>query len=131
MTQDTLSESSLHLAGLARQAAACLEVAGNSERVGPDKKSILRMLRRSARRATRLGTSAGTPMSVSVFGPSQAGKSFLVSVLARPDGGRLVVDFGGNHLDYIRARKAKAKAPALSPALPPRAKPCRTAFPST
>ena len=42
-------------------------------------------------------------MSVSVFGPSQAGKSFLVSVLARPSEGRLVADFPGpgGQLDYI------------------------------
>lgn len=103
MTQEKLSESCLHLADLARQASTWLDAPGNSDRVGPEKKSILRMLRRSARRATRLGKSARTRMSVSVFGPSQAGKSFLVSVLARPDGGRLVADFGGTHLDYISA----------------------------
>ncbi len=102
MTQEKLAESCIHLANLARQAAAWVEVAGNSDRVGQERKSILRMLRRSARRATRLGKLAGTRMSVSVFGPSQAGKSFLVSVLARPEGGRLAADFGGHELDYIR-----------------------------
>jgi hypothetical protein len=43
-------------------------------------------------------------MSVSVFGPSQAGKSFLVSVLARPATGPLTADYAGpgGQLDYIR-----------------------------
>lgn len=102
MTQDALSQSCLQLAELAREAVAWLEVPGNSDRVGAEKKSILRLLRRSARRASRLGRSAQSRMSVSVFGPSQAGKSFLVSVLARPKEGRLVADFAGNHLDYIQ-----------------------------
>ncbi|WP_116132933.1 virulence factor SrfC family protein [Tropicimonas sp. IMCC34043] len=73
--------------------------------VGPDRKALTKLLRRGSRRATKLARSAETKLSVSVFGPSQAGKSFLVSVLARPEGGRLVADFNGpgGKLDYISA----------------------------
>src|SRR5690606_3075123 len=59
------------------------------------RKSLVQMLRKNTRRAQKLARSARTKMSVSVFGPSQAGRSFLVSVLARPEGGRLVADFPG------------------------------------
>ena len=101
MTSDNLDDRCMALADLGRQALGWLDAAPNAERVGAEKKSIVRTLRRAVRRATRLGKSARTRMSVSVFGPSQAGKSFLVSVLARPEGGALVADFGGTQLDYI------------------------------
>ena len=75
----------------------------NAEMVGSESKDLTKSLRRHARRARKLSKAARTKMAVSVFGPSQAGKSFLVSVLARPKGGRLVADFGGleGQLDYI------------------------------
>ena len=75
----------------------------NAEIVGPEARSLAKMLRRNARRARRLARAAETKMAVSVFGPSQAGKSFLVSVLARPQDGKLVADYGGpeGQLDYI------------------------------
>jgi hypothetical protein len=77
----------------------------NAELVGAERRSLLKTLHDGARRARRLARSAGTRMSVSVYGPSQAGKSFLVSVLASPAGGRLVADYaqGGTEgfLDYI------------------------------
>jgi hypothetical protein len=102
MTQEALAESCTNLARLARDAGAWLDDPGNADRVGVERRSILKILRRATRRAERLAKSARTRMSVSVFGPSQAGKSFLVSVLARPQNGRLVADFGGHELDYIR-----------------------------
>ena len=106
MTDQSLADRSLEdrclaLAEIGRAALGWIEVPTNGERVGAEKKSMQRILRRAIRRVTRLGKSAGTRMSISVFGPSQAGKSFLVSVLARPAGGRLVADFGGTELDYI------------------------------
>lgn len=102
MTQPTLAARCAHLSDLSREALDWIETPQNAARIGPERKSMQRILRRAARRATRLGKSAATRMSVSVFGPSQAGKSFLVSVLARPTDGRLVADFSGNFLDYIQ-----------------------------
>ena len=97
---------------LAREAAEVAELTGraldwvgdpeNAELVGAEARSLTQMMRRGTRRARRLERAARSPMSVSVFGPSQAGKSFLVSVLARPEDGRLVGAYDGGALDYIR-----------------------------
>ncbi|MEM9318455.1 MAG: virulence factor SrfC family protein [Pseudomonadota bacterium] len=101
--QEELVQRCQATATAAREALAWVVDEENLETVGPDQKSLIHKLRRAARRADKLGKAAGRKMSVSVFGPSQAGKSFLVSVLARPAEGRLTADFpgpGGN-LDYI------------------------------
>lgn len=101
--RNALAERCLEVSRLTRDALAWVSHADNAETVGPKHKSLTKLLRKSARRAERLGKSAATNMSVSVFGPSQAGKSFLVSVLARPADGRLTADFNGpgGKLDYI------------------------------
>ena len=101
--QDTLSDRCTDVSRLSRDALAWINDPENAEMVELRKKDLTKLLRKSARRSERLGKSAKTKMSVSVFGPSQAGKSFLVSVLARPNEGRLVADFNGPNgkLDYI------------------------------
>ena len=101
--QNKLAADCADLERLAVEALGWLGQPENADLVGAEARSLTRSLRKSVRRARRLGSSAVTPMSVSVFGPSQAGKSFLVSVLARPSGGRLVGDFPSNDgmLDYI------------------------------
>jgi hypothetical protein len=102
-TQDQLVMRCQTVSDASRDGLAWVMDEANAETVGPDRKSLVRQLRRAARRAQKLGKAASRKMSVSVFGPSQAGKSFLVSVLARPANGRLVANFpgpGGN-LDYI------------------------------
>ncbi len=55
----------------------------NEARVGSDRPGLERALRSYAYQARRLARSVDRPMCVGVFGPSQAGKSYLVSVLAR------------------------------------------------
>ncbi len=100
--QERLGQACSDVADLAARARAWVETPGNADLVGAEGRSLVRGLRRAGRRARRLARAAGRRMSVSVFGPSQAGKSFLVSVLARPEKGALVADYAGGQLDYIR-----------------------------
>lgn len=102
--QQQLAGECTAFAELTAQAQAWIEDPENSVLVGAETKSLVQMMRRNARRVRRLARAAQTRMSVSVFGPSQAGKSFLVSVLARPEDGQLIADFDGpgGTLDYIR-----------------------------
>jgi len=58
-------------------------------------------LRRSGRFFRKCETAARRKMCVGVFGPSQAGKSYLISALARDDKGTLLADFGGQQRDFI------------------------------
>lgn len=104
MDQNRMADRCSAVAGLSRQALEWLNDPENADTVGLEKKSLAQLLRKSARRADKLTRASRTKMSVSVFGPSQAGKSFLVSVLARPAEGRLVADFNGpdGKKDYIR-----------------------------
>ena len=55
----------------------------NKTTVGLERKSVDRRLRRLIVETNKLERSLDRPMCVGVFGPSQAGKSYLVSVLAR------------------------------------------------
>ena len=55
----------------------------NDVRISQERPFLERSLRSAAYQARRLARSVDRPMCVGVFGPSQAGKSYLVSVLAR------------------------------------------------
>lgn len=101
--EETLANRCADIARLSRAAQDWINDPENADQVEYRRKDLTKLLRKSARRAERLGRSAQTKMSVSVFGPSQAGKSFLVSVLARPEDGRLTAEFNGpgGRLDYI------------------------------
>lgn len=100
----SLADRCLKVAELSHDALDWISDPENAEMVDRRAKTLTQLMRKSRRRANKLANSARTRMSVSVFGPSQAGKSFLVSVLARPADGRLVADFNGpgGKLDYIR-----------------------------
>ncbi|TMV12738.1 virulence factor SrfC family protein [Arenibacterium halophilum] len=99
--QEQLARDCAEVADLTAQARDWIARPENADMVGAEARSLSRMMGRSIRRSRRLARAAETPMSVSVFGPSQAGKSFLVSVLARPEGGRLVGAYDGGAMDYI------------------------------
>jgi hypothetical protein len=73
----------------------------NAKLIGERGELIQRELRRSRLQARRLVEAAAEPMAVAVFGPSQVGKSHLISVLARK-GSTLQVDLRGQMLNYIR-----------------------------
>jgi hypothetical protein len=103
------------LAGAARalaEAAALArgwvrEVAPTARRVAGEERSLLDYARRVQNEAAKLAAAAERRMCIGVFGPSQAGKSYLVSRLclrpgAEEGGGRLLVDFAGRSLDFLR-----------------------------
>lgn len=64
--------------------------------------AMARELRRGAARARKLAQAARRPMCVSVFGPSQSGKSYLISALARKEQRPAKVLFDGREFDIVR-----------------------------
>lgn len=104
ISPETLSAQCTAIAEASQKAAAWVSDPGNAELVGSAAKSNLKSLRRVTRRAYKLAKAAKTRMAVSVFGPSQAGKSFLVSVLARPEAGELysAYDHPDGTLNYLK-----------------------------
>jgi hypothetical protein len=90
---------------LAREGEHWLADDTNAGSVGRERDDLIRFTRRASRRAERLESAALRPMCVGVFGPSQAGKSYLVEVLARPEDGVLRAHFDGcaEPLDFLAA----------------------------
>ncbi|MBR5050160.1 MAG: type III effector HopL1 [Desulfovibrio sp.] len=74
----------------------------NRETVGGECDALCKSIRKQARGFRRLSTAASRKMCVGVFGPSQAGKSYLISALARDRNGDLFADFAGQSVDFIR-----------------------------
>jgi hypothetical protein len=73
----------------------------NAERVGPDGQALLSDLRKAANAARKMEVAVRRPMCVGVFGPSQAGKSYLISALARKDTDSLNAKFGNQTVDFV------------------------------
>ncbi|MBQ7609291.1 MAG: hypothetical protein IJU76_15190 [Desulfovibrionaceae bacterium] len=93
----------------ARCTKACQDaqawVANNEDRVrscGKTKDSLLADLRQQARLFRKLGRAAHRKMCAGVFGPSQAGKSYLLSSLAQDENGAVLCDFNGKTHDFLR-----------------------------
>src|SRR6516165_3661660 len=76
----------------------------NARRISSVRSTLDRELRRSFIEAERLAKAIDRPMCVGVFGPSQAGKSYLISTLARRGTERTLVAFDGvtPGLDFVR-----------------------------
>ncbi|MDS4021393.1 MAG: virulence factor SrfC family protein [Candidatus Competibacter sp.] len=74
----------------------------NAERVRQEKAGLTKEFRRLAAQARRLEQAVQRPMCVGVFGPSQSGKSYLISALARKGTAPLLADFAGREIDFIR-----------------------------
>lgn len=75
------------VASAAQQAITWLSRDANKARAGQRFDDHLRELRKTARVAQRLKSAAASPVSVAVYGASQAGKSFLVAHLGAPPRG--------------------------------------------
>ena len=105
-TAEVLARRCLEVAKLADAAIAWVGYGENRDKVGADVTSLRREFRRSHIRVRKLANAAKRNMCVGVYGPSQAGKSYLISVLGRPKGGELMAAFDGvdeplRYLDQI------------------------------
>lgn len=78
-----IAENCAAFTGAIKEALVWINDPRNAECLQPDKRAIEEDLRRAAFQARKVAQAALKPMCVGVFGPSQSGKSYLVSVLAR------------------------------------------------
>ena len=96
----SLPERARHLANAAEAAQKWVD--DNRDLVKNTADSLLARLRRSVRLFRRCESAALRKMCVGVFGPSQAGKSYLISALARDKDGSLPADFAGVRCDFLK-----------------------------
>ncbi len=73
----------------------------NKELIGKEYEMLHKKLRGNARDFHKCHAAALRKMCVGVFGPSQSGKSYLISALARDAKGTLIADFAGTKHDFI------------------------------
>jgi hypothetical protein len=104
-----MSQLENNIAGLCRRTADATAQAiawcnDNTTQVRQEYASLLREFRKFGTAATKLAAAVDRPMCVGVFGPSQAGKSYLISALARRGTHPLIADFEGvpEGLDFVR-----------------------------
>lgn len=102
--QAELKKTCANALDMAQQSLAWISDAANAERVGTSRKVAEQQIKKSIIAARKTSAAADRPMCVGVFGPSQAGKSYLVSVLARDKETPLMARFGdlGRDVDFIR-----------------------------
>jgi hypothetical protein len=105
--------------------------------------SLVDGARRIESAASKLERAAGRRMCIGVFGPSQSGKSYLVSSLCKPPpgsaGGKetVIAEFDGQELDFLKEINPPGDkestglvtrlhpAPGSPPASPPPCSSCR------
>ncbi|MDR3152862.1 MAG: putative virulence factor [Deltaproteobacteria bacterium] len=100
MSPEELRDCALDLREAARNGEKWLT---DNEAEQGNQDGVKKRLRKSARLLESYGSAAGKKMGIAVFGPSQVGKSTMISALARgPRAGKLMVDFQGELLDFIK-----------------------------
>lgn len=77
-------------------------VRANPQTVGSSGEALLRESNRLARALRKEAATAARKMCVGVFGPSQSGKSYLISALAQDADGSLLAALGEESADFIR-----------------------------
>ena len=79
-------------------------ITDNPDKVRQEQSALLREFRKFGTAARKLEAAVHRPMCVGVFGPSQAGKSYLISALARQGMAPLIAEFDGvpEGLDFVR-----------------------------
>lgn len=97
-------ESCAKMLDAGRKAVVWVNDPANAGTLGVEKRSTDRRLRRIITEINKLDNSIDRPMCVGVFGPSQAGKSYLVSILARKGETPLTARFDGiaGPVDFLR-----------------------------
>ena len=76
--------------------------AEQSPTVAQQAPSLISELQKVRNQSRKLARAARRRMCVGVFGPSQAGKSYLVSILASRDGRPMQAQFGDQSYDFLR-----------------------------
>ena len=103
MEKHTIVDDARRLAEASEKAQAWIN--RNEDRVracGKSKDDVLASLRRQARLFRKLGRAAERKMCAGVFGPSQAGKSYLLSSLARDENREVRCAFNGQNYDFLK-----------------------------
>lgn len=101
--QQTLHDGAKALEAASRQARAWVtRLAQSATSVAQAEDELVKATRRAENLARKLAASSGRRNSAGVFGPSQAGKSYLVSVLGKSKDKPLMVDFPGRPTNFIQ-----------------------------
>ena len=77
-------------------------VRANPQAAGSSGEALLRESNRLARALRKEAATAARKMCVGVFGPSQSGKSYLISALAQDADGSLLAALGDESADFIQ-----------------------------
>lgn len=88
-------------AGLGEAVGWVGDVRPTARRLDRDADGLTETLRRSRNLCRRLSQAAERPLSIGVFGMSQAGKSYLISTLARAAHGELFTELDGRRFNFI------------------------------
>ncbi|MES2687303.1 MAG: virulence factor SrfC family protein [Pseudomonadota bacterium] len=101
-SQQKLLEAALSLGSASSRGRAwATRMAEVATSVATQKHSLVDATRRTENLSRKLAASSSRRNSAGVFGPSQAGKSYLVSVLGRSKDKPLMVDFAGTMKNFI------------------------------
>ncbi len=103
MTNDRLVQAVKRLGQGAAEARAWVKTnAATAPSVANQAQALVNATRQAENLSRKLAGAADRRVCVGVFGPSQAGKSYLVSALARRPGESLTCDFAGDRKDFLR-----------------------------
>ncbi|MCB2187643.1 MAG: putative virulence factor [Deltaproteobacteria bacterium] len=97
---EELAGRCLDLAEVAREAGSW--VADNRALVLSEADLLAKDLGQAARLFQKYAVAARRKMCVGIFGPSQAGKSYLVSSLGKDEAGSLLTDFAGQKVNFLK-----------------------------